>query len=307
MKNADRGGEQENSMIAVSGHNRHGRMFKHHRVSHYTGLACHFSFLIREHGVETIYKAVLDSSKSYSSGPGENHKLSDALGKLAIAISSRGVKDVVEGIPIVKKAWRKKTNARLEAWEKLLEIADQIDYKKLGFFFLMEIPAPPFNLRPRAHLLFPEPVSKIKKRLEQLLQNSDEYSWYPFEKFVLSEYPDLIQSQIELYEQLIVILQTGVNQTNNHELSILRVKKGAVHKVAELGQHYEVARCTLPELRKAIERFERALKEELNGSRLWDETRTEIEKNLPDELGHIINYETIKEIESKVESLAAEG
>jgi hypothetical protein len=282
-------------------------MFRSYRISNYTGLACTFSFLIREHGVQTVYDAVLSLSKSLSSGSDEDRELSDALGKLAIAINSKGIKSLVEGIPSVKKAWRKKTEARVGAWHKLLETADQINYRNLAFFKFMEVPQLPFNLPARTRFIIPEPVSRIDVRLEKFAQDRDEHSWYPFEKFILSEYPALIQSQIELYDQLVEILQTGRNDTNNHALSILEVPKGSIHKVADLGQHYDLARDTLPRLRAEIEKFEGALKEELNGSRFWDEARSEIEKELPDQLGHIIVYETIKGIESKIEGAVKEG
>ncbi|MBX8488191.1 hypothetical protein [Pseudomonas cichorii] len=92
----------------------------------------------------------------------------------------------------------------------------------------------------------------------------------------------------------------------DYPFSILRLKKGSIHKIAEIGQHYEHARDNLPTLKAAIKKFETALQQELNGSRLWDNARYEIEKELPDELGSIITYETIKEIEEQADSLTKE-
>ncbi|MBX8517060.1 hypothetical protein K5D69_20480 [Pseudomonas cichorii] len=188
-----------------------------------------------------------------------------------------------------------------------MKIADNINHGRLGLSELMEIPPPPFGLIAKARFITPEPISKIARRLKELSKDpDDEYAWYPFEKFVISDYPPLIESQIELYDQLIAILNTGSSEMQDYPFSILRLKKGSIHKIAEIGQHYEHARDNLPTLKAAIKKFETALQQELNGSRLWDTARYEIEKELPDELGSIITYETIKEIEEQADSLTKE-
>ncbi|MBX8487928.1 hypothetical protein K5D58_23945, partial [Pseudomonas cichorii] len=87
-----------------------------------------------------------------------------------------------------------------------MKIADNINHGRLGLSELMEIPPPPFGLIAKARFITPEPISKIARRLEELSKDpDDEYAWYPFEKFVISDYPPLIESQIELYDQLIAM------------------------------------------------------------------------------------------------------
>lgn len=280
-------------------------MFRNHRSSSYTGLACTFSFLIREHGVEPIYDLVLDTAKACSA---TDKHLSDALASLAIAISSSKVRRAADGVPRVKKIWRKKTEVRLEAWDALLQVADKISYKNLEFFKLLEIPTIPMGHPQRSRFIITEPVVTIDERLEKFSQTlEDEFSWYPFEKFVTSEFPSLIERQMEYYDQLVSIVQSVDDERAPYPFSILKVRKGSVHEIAELGKHFEHARAELKKFNSALKKYEEALQSELNGGRLWDSARHEIEKGLPDQLGHIIKYETIKAIEEKADNLIKEG
>lgn len=276
-------------------------MFRNHRLSNYTGLSCTFSYFIREHGVQPIYDIVLDAARDCSSA---DHNLSDALASLAIAINSAGVKSAAEGMPRVKKAWHQKTEARLKVWDAVLQAADNISYKKLEFFQLLEVNQLPFGLPQNYPLIIPEPVKKVDEQLEKFSKRLDEdYSWYPFEKFVMSEFPSLIESQIEHYDNLVSRLQDAKGEPSTYPFSILKVRKGSVYQIAELSRHYENARAELPKLKAVLKEYEKALQAELNDGRHWDNVRFEIEKHLPDQLGHVIKYETIKAIEAKADSM----
>ncbi|MNP34272.1 hypothetical protein D3C76_1275510 [compost metagenome] len=196
----------------------------------------------------------------------------------------------------------------MEAWDALLQVADKISYKDLEFFHLLEIPPLPMGLPQRKRFVITEPVGKIDERLEKFSQTvDDEFSWYPFEKFVTSEFPNLIERQMEYYDQLVSIVQSADDERAPYPFSILKVRKGTVHEIAELGRNFNNARAELPKFHAALEKYEEALQSELNGGRLWDNARHEIEKGLPDQLGHIIKYETIKAIEEKADNLLKEG
>ncbi|ARS49655.1 hypothetical protein PSMEN_15170 [Ectopseudomonas mendocina] len=207
-------------------------------------------------------------------------------------------------MPRVKKAWHQKTEARLKVWDAVLQTADKINHKELEFFQLIEVQQLPIGLPQRYQLTITEPVRKIDEQLEKFSKILDkEYSWHPFEKFVTSEFPSLIESQIEYYDNLVSKLQDARVEPSTYPFSILKVRKGSVYQIAELSRHYENARTELPKLKAALKKYENALQAELDDGRYWDNVRFEIEKHLPDQLGHVIKYETIKAIEGKADSM----
>ena len=285
-------------------------MLREYYASRYTGLACTFSFLIREHGIEKVHAIVLETARSYSIGPRIDPKQSDALSKLAIAIVSPSIKKAMESVPRAKKAWHKKSEARIKSFDHIVEIADSMNFKELALYSFLEVIDSPFTRISAARFTPSEPVAIIQSHLDKFFTRKDEdHLWHEFEKFVLSIFPSEIDRQIEFYDELITIIhperQGKKNLKQNSPLSTLGLKLGSAHKVAEVAPKYENARALAPKLKLSIKEFESTSAAELDGGRLWEKARYEIEKCLPDSLGELISYEAITDIQNQVKQNTA--
>lgn len=272
-------------------------------MSAYTGLSCTFSYLIREHGSEQVYRWVYDTAQEFASQ--DNPDLSDALAYLAAAIISDEVREAESKVPDIAKDVEQRIKETEKAYDELVAAADAIKFKDLEFSDYLEEIENPFSRLSRTRFFTPvQPVCSIQKRIDEFNgAEKTEYQWVSIDKFMTEEFPSIIESQIQLYKDFITYRK---NRGDDHSVnwktspfSSLRVKKGQLYRLLNLSSLYKETEDQLRVVKIAAENFKLSVSEEQSSHSEYDKARSAIEHKIPDDLGRYIPYEVIRLIENK--------